>query len=144
MGKRKFNQEWCNQTELGKKFGISAIEVGKLLAEYELRDLSTKSATEKAIKDEYAKFTPLKDGTPFYMWNIRKCKKLISQEHEELNKVDLYADEIRTMIKEAERLDSIGQDKMAYFIWDGLYDDVPKEFREAVKAKIENEGKQGI
>lgn len=144
MGKKKFNQEWCNQTELGKKFGISAIEVGKLLAKYGLRDLSTKSATEKAINDEYAKFTPLKDGTQFYMWNIRKCKKLISQEHEELSKIDLYANEIRTMIKEAERLDSIGQDKMAYFIWDGLYDDIPKEFREAVKAKIENENQQSI
>lgn len=33
---KKFNQVWANQTNLGKKFGLSAVDVGKILIEYEL------------------------------------------------------------------------------------------------------------
>ena len=69
---KKFNQIWSNQTDLGKRFGLSAIAVGKLLVEEGLKDQKTKLATEKALNEGYAKSTPLKDGTPYFMWNIEK------------------------------------------------------------------------
>jgi len=69
---KKFNQIWSNQTNLGKKFGLSAIAVGKILVKEGLKDQKTKSATEKALNEGYAKSTPLKDGTPYFMWNIEK------------------------------------------------------------------------
>ena len=139
MSKNQFNQEWCNQTELGKKFGISSIAIGKLLTEHGLRDLTTKSATSNAIDEGYAKFTPLKDNTPFYMWNIKKCKNIISKQHEELSQVDYHVNEIKKIIKEAERLCDIGQDKLGYMMYDCMYDEVPKQFRAEVKARIEAE-----
>ncbi len=46
---KKFNQIWSNQTNLGKRFGLSAIAVGILFVEEGLKDQKTKSATEKAI-----------------------------------------------------------------------------------------------
>jgi hypothetical protein len=45
---KKFNQIWSNQTNLGKRFGLSAIAVGKILVKEGLKDQKTKSATEKA------------------------------------------------------------------------------------------------
>ena len=64
---KKFDQIWSNQTDLGKRFGLSAIAVGKLLVEEGLKDQKTKSATKKAQNEGYAKSTPLKDGTPYFM-----------------------------------------------------------------------------
>jgi hypothetical protein len=85
--KPKFNQIWSNQTNLGKKFGLSAIAVGKLLTEAGLKDPNTKQATEKAIEEGYAKATPLKDGTPYFMWNNEKVKHIIEKDNASLNKV---------------------------------------------------------
>jgi hypothetical protein len=43
-----------------------------LLVKESLKDQKTKSATEKALNEGYVKLTPLKDGTPYFMWNIEK------------------------------------------------------------------------
>ena len=87
--KKKFSQIWSNQTDLGKKFGLSAIAVGKILIEHGLKDLQTKYATEKALTSGYAKSTPLKKGTPYFMWNYQMVKSLIQQEHDPLSEVRL-------------------------------------------------------
>lgn len=75
---RKFCQTWCTQTQLGQKYGLTAIEVGKILISYGLKDPTTGYATQEAIDDGYAKSTPLNDGTPFYMWSRSKLAKLFS------------------------------------------------------------------
>ena len=103
MAKKKFDQIWKNQTELGKKFGISAIAVGKILTEHGLKDQQTKQATQRALDEGYAESTPLKDGTPYFMWNIRKVKQIIAQEHTQLNIVDYWVNEVRKNLKKAER-----------------------------------------
>ena len=136
---KKFNQIWSNQTNLGKRFGLSAIAVGKLLVEEGLKDQKTKSATEKAIKEGYAKDTPLKDGTPYFMWNIEKVRPLIEKDHKPLSKVDYWVNEVRRTVREAEGLAREGQDKIAYMIYDSAYDDVPKDVREEVQSIIEKE-----
>jgi len=92
--KKKFWEIWSSQTELGKKFGISAIEVGKILIPYGLKDPNTKEATQKALDDGYAKFTPLQDGTPHYMWNIEKVQSLLLEKHQPLSQVDYWTDEV--------------------------------------------------
>lgn len=137
--KKKFNQIWSNQTNLGKKFGLSAIAIGKLLIDNGLKDQKTKMATTKAIDEGYAKDTPLKDGTPYFMWNIEKVRPLIEKDHKPLSKVDYWVNEVRETVREAERLDREGQDKLAYIIYDSAYDDVPKEIREEVRSIIEKE-----
>jgi len=133
----KFNQMWSNQTNLGKKFGLSAIAVGKLLIEAGLKDPITKQATEKAISEGYAKSTPLKDGTPYFMWSIEEVRPLIAKDHEPISKVDYYVRRVQDALKQAQELDKIGQDKIACMLEDCAYDDVPKDIREEVKAKIE-------
>jgi hypothetical protein len=109
-----------------------------VLIENGLKDQQTKHATEKAIKDDYAKSTPLKDGTPYFMWNVQKVKQLLSQDHQQLNKVDYWVAEVAKTIKEAEQMCSEGNDKMGYMLADAAYDDVPKDILKEVKAKTKS------
>lgn len=134
---KKFSQVWSNQTELGKKFGISAIAVGKLLIEAGLKDPATKLASQKALDEEYAKSTPLKDGTPYFMWNIDKVRGLIAKEHQPLSKVDYWVKEVQKMLKQAEKMCNEGNDKLGFMLADSVYDDVPKDIKQEVRAKVE-------
>jgi len=133
---KKFNQIWSNQTNLGKKFGLSAIAIGKLLVEEGLKDQKTKLATKKALDEGYAKNTPLKDGTPYFMWNIKKVRPLIEKDHKPLSKVDYWVNEVLAIGKEANRLADEGQDKLGSIMIDCAFDDVPKNILEEVKEKV--------
>ena len=135
--KKKFNQMWSNQTDLGKKFGLSAIAVGKLLTEAGLKDPTTKLATKKAVDEGYANSTPLKDGTPYFMWNIDKVRPLIAKDHEPLSKVDYWVNEVLEIHKEAQELDKKGQDKLACWMWDEAFEEVPEDIVDAVRTKVE-------
>lgn len=137
MSKRKkFNQIWSNQTNLGKRFGLSAIAVGKIFTETGLKDPKTKLATKKALDEGYAKDTPLKDGTPYFMWNIEKVRPLITKDHKPLNKVEYWVNEVLAIGKEANRLADKGQDKLGCIMIDCAFDNVPKNILEEVKEKV--------
>lgn len=75
-GYQKFTDIWVNQTNLGKQFGLSAIAMGKKLKELGLRGEDT-NPTEQALAEDYCTSTPLKDGTPFFMWNRQKIEELM-------------------------------------------------------------------
>lgn len=139
--RKKFTHLWSSQTNLGKKFGLSAIAIGQLLINDGLKDPKTKLATEKAISGGYAKSTPLKDGTPYFMWNIEKVRPLIEKNHQPLSNIECWVNEVRKTIREAEQLDREGKDKLAYMIYDSAYDNVPKNIRERVKSIVENANK---
>lgn len=72
MGKRStFANTWVNQTNLSKHFGMSAIAVGKELAELGLKG-ADKQPTARALSEGFCRSTSLKDGTPFFMWTRRR------------------------------------------------------------------------
>jgi hypothetical protein len=134
--KKKFREIWSNQTELGKKFDISAIEVGKILIQYGLKDPNTKEATKKALDDGYAKSAPLKAGTPYYMWNIEKVEGVLSQKHQTLNQVDYWANQVKIILQEADLLSEKGN-KLADYMYDSAYEEVPKDIVADVRHKVE-------
>jgi hypothetical protein len=138
MSKRnkKFKFVWSNQTDMGKKFGISAIAVGKLLIEEGLKDETTKLATQKALDEGWAKSTPLKDGTPYFMWNINKVRNIISKKHEPLSKLDYWINEVQKNLKQAEKVCNDGNDKWGFLLADCAYDEVPKEIKDEVESKV--------
>ena len=138
LSKKKFNDIWSNQTNLGKRFGISAIQVGEILIKHGLKSAKTKEATKKALDSGYAKSTPLKDGTPYYMWNIQMIQSLLKESYEMLSEVGYWVNEVKTIFQEADRLTEEGQDKLACFIADSAYDEVPKKIRKEVKKIVEN------
>ena len=127
---KKFSQVWSNQTEFGRQFGISAIAVGKFLIEAGLKDPTTKLATNKALDEEYAKSTPLKDGTPYFMWNIDKVRSLIAKDHQPLSMVDYWVKEVEKMLKQAEKMCNEGNDKLGFMLADSVYDEVPKSIKQ--------------
>ncbi len=135
--KKKFKDIWMNQTEIGKYFNVSSIEIGKKLIEYDLRDPKTKKATEKALKEEFAIETPLKDGTYFCMWNKNKIISLFSHDMKVISEEQRYINEAIKCKKEIDDLSDRGQDKIAAIAWDGFYDQFPKKYHEAIKKAIE-------
>jgi len=137
--KKKFRDEWGNQTKLGKIFGFSAIKVGKILVEHNLKMPNTKEATQKALNEGYAKFTPLKDGTSHYMWNIKKVQELISQQYKPLDQVDYWVNEVKKVLQDADELFKKGEDKQACLLCDFAYDEVPKSIVADVTLRIEND-----
>lgn len=138
MGKKDFNKIWSNQTNLGKKFGISAVAVGEILVEFKLKYPASSLATEKAIKEGFAKFTPLKNGRHFFMWNIEKVSKLLKEKHQPLSPVDYWVNEVKTAIKEAYEISENGDDKLGLLCLQSVYDQVPANIQEEVRQKIEN------
>src|SRR5260370_30907517 len=75
-GHKKFTDVWANKTTLGKQFGLSAIAMGKKLKELRLR-CEDGNPTEQALSEGYCTSTPLKDGTPFFMWNRQQIEELM-------------------------------------------------------------------
>ena len=112
----RFRDTWVNQTELGRHFGISAVAVGKKLAEFGLRN-EQKEPSDLARKEEYCHFTPMRDGTPFYLWNKEKVAELFCQAGmRQLSKQEVEARstaiELIALAKEAQET---GMDKFLTF-----------------------------
>jgi hypothetical protein len=144
--KKKFNQVWSNQTNLGKRYGLSAIAVGKILTTKGLRDPTTKQPTDDALIRGYAKATPLKDGTPYFMWNVAKVRPLIEQSNQSVNKeqksnnVEWWVKKVIKNIDEAERVyqddSNPANDKLGRLMYDMAYDGVPKKILAAVESQV--------
>lgn len=97
MGKQsrqKFADTWANQTTLGRQFGLSAVAMGKKLKELGLRG-EDGYPTEFALSEGCCKSTPLKDGTPFFMWNRQKVEGLMqSKGHQRLDPQEVKVREL--------------------------------------------------
>jgi len=76
--KRRFKDKWKSQTAIGEQFGISAIEVGEELKKMGLRTPNGKP-TKIAIEHQFCTPTPLRDGTPFFLWNEPRISSLLIQ-----------------------------------------------------------------
>ncbi|HEY7358865.1 MAG TPA: hypothetical protein VH590_20420 [Ktedonobacterales bacterium] len=122
MSKRStFANTWVNQTELGKHFGISAVAVGKKLAELGLRG-ADRQPTEKAVAEGFCRSTPLKDGTPFFLWNKKKVSALLrSSGAQQLSQEDAEAYETaRELIALDKEANETGIDKLFYIFLDEI------------------------
>ncbi len=94
-GRQKFTEIWANQTDLGKQFGLSAIAMGKKLKELGLRD-EDGNPTTLALGNGYCTPTPLKDGTPFFLWNRQQVEELMqAQGYQRLDPQEVKAREWR-------------------------------------------------
>jgi hypothetical protein len=136
---KKFSDVWTGQGKLGSKYGISAIAVGKILEEYELKDSINKHPTQRAIDEGYAKSTPLKDGTPYFMWNYNKVHPLIQAKHQPLSRIQIWVNKGRKTIKEANKMIEAGDDKLGFLMLDCFMDEVPKDIRQQVQQLVEAE-----
>ena len=102
--RRKFGQTWSNQTALGKKFGLTAIQVGQCLIEEGLKDAESGHATEKALVQGYARSTPLKSGRSHFMWHIAKATAIIAKTHPPLTRLEYWSNEVQAALNGSKRL----------------------------------------
>lgn len=117
----RFRDIWVNQTTLGQHFGMSAIALGKKLHEIGLRT-EQKEPTERAINDGFCRFTPMKDGKPFYLWNKTKVAALLRESGmSQLSQQEVEARETARMLIDLERqAEETGIDKILYFAIDEI------------------------
>jgi hypothetical protein len=135
--KTKFKNRFRNQTEIGKMFGLSDIKIGQLLSEHGLKN--GEIATQKALDDGYASYTPLQDGTPFYMWDHQKIR-VLSQDAQLLAREERAINTVKDIIREATRLvngDSRADEKVGYLIYEYRYDGIPSSVRNLIRWKPE-------
>jgi hypothetical protein len=85
-GRSNFSSRWASQTELGKAHGLSGVEVGKILIGAGLKDSKDKHPTEKALVEGWATATPLRDGTPHFMWSRERVRPLLRSVYPEISK----------------------------------------------------------
>jgi hypothetical protein len=117
----RFRDLWVNQTELGRHFGMSAVAIGKKLQEVGLRT-EQKEPSEQAKADGYCRFTPMKDGTPFYLWNKEKVAGLLRESGiSQLSTSEVEARTTAKMLIDLDRqAEETGMDKLFYFAVDEI------------------------
>jgi hypothetical protein len=117
----RFRDIWVNQTELGRQFGISAVAVGKKLSEFGLRD-EQKGPSELARTEGYCHYAPMRDGTPFYLWNKEKVDMLLCQSGmSQLSKEEVEARSTAIeLIALNRKADETGMDKFLCFFVDEI------------------------
>ena len=116
--KQKFADMWSNLTNLGKEYGFSAIKMGKKLKELGLRNEEGKP-TEKALSEGFAKSTPLKDGTPFYMWHKFKIAELMREN--DVKKLDDNEILAQDLAKEWMKIHKLYEEAIYGFEEEGLF-----------------------
>jgi hypothetical protein len=135
----KFRKTWGTQTEIGRHFNLSAIAVGKLLTSSGLRDATTKQPTDTALGEGFATSTPLRDGTPFFMWNRVKIGELLRASGAEKatpteeGVTRVYSEMRRYLTKQWE------DDKMERLAWqasDNVFDDTLDEIDKKIRSEV--------
>lgn len=134
MGKhnkqQKFSATWVTQTQLGEHFSMTAREIGKKLIELGLRTYDQEQhqygPTQEALSEGLCTATPLKDGTPFYMWHKGKVSQLLQEKTsvKPLSDQDVEYREIALHLIQAEKDARAGYDKVYYLLFDSIS---PKE-----------------
>jgi len=118
---KRFRDTWVNQTRLGQQFGISAITIGKKLTDLDLRG-KDKQPTSQAIEEGFCKFTPMKNGTPFFLWNADRVAILLRKNGmTELSHDEQEAYETAKSFVDLEHSDESYADKL----WGFLIDETP-------------------
>lgn len=135
----KYNDLWKNQTEIGKMFGISAIKIGKILKENGLKHPKSNHATTTAINEGFAVSQPLKDKTPFFLWNLKKIEPLISKSFIKLSKERIEINKVKEIVNVCNKLVEFGQDKWAWITYDSRYDEVPNNIVKKIRGMAEFE-----
>lgn len=125
MSKKKFQQIWASATDIGRRFGISAVEVHQRLQAAGLRDEHTRAPTEKAVAAGWAISTPLRDGTPHFMWNATKVSGLLRQGAQELDAREVAFEAfLRDVLALEREASETGSDKALYVYIDECLDAV--------------------
>ena len=137
MPPRVQQDTWMNQTQLGVHFGMSAVAIGKKLAELGLRG-EDRMPTERAKQAGYCRAVPLKDGSPFYVWHrqeITSIFRLAGLEPLSPEESEAYA-AARSLLAAARDADRSGIDRIFCI----MVDEIPTERYEQVNRQLEHMG----
>ncbi len=108
MGKKStWTKHWQNLTQIGARFNLSAVSVGKILKEQGWKDEDNKP-TEESLARNRAVSCPLRSGIENYRWSKPAVYKLLlSLGHEQVSpqaaKMKLTIKDLASMYRALER-----------------------------------------
>jgi hypothetical protein len=139
--KAPFRNIWASQTEIGRKFGVSAVVLGRILLKHGLRD-DEHRPTPLAGDKGFAVFTPLKDGTPHWMWSRERIFDLLQSDGWRLRTpLEFHVDRIVAEWEHLVRADEEAEARRPTDLFDPfrcplmarLVDTAPKSLRKQVR-----------
>ena len=154
-----YGLKYRSATEIGLEFGLSAIRVGQFFDEIGLRDPTSHQSTKQALGEGIAVATPMRDGTPHFMWHYKKVLPCLEARFSRLTELDAgrlenqravrrAVRDLQAIIEAQEQMIEDGFDKFAYLDFEeniyALPDDIyievlSKVFREEAPTWIANE-----
>jgi hypothetical protein len=129
-------------TEIGQLFELSAVKVGARLKSIGVRKDDGKP-TEDALKSGLAVATPMKGGFDHYMWNKQLITEKLRQDGLKQiagssDKAFLAVQAALKMIRQGEKLDAQGEDRMARFSYQAAQLEIADTLgRENEKSKVQ-------
>lgn len=123
MGRKKSKKsKFGNLTQIGERFGLSAIKVGEKMKEMGLREAEGQPSAA-ALKSGLAIATPLSNGIEAFKWHksglfntlVQTGMKPVSPFEKTINSCTGM---IAKSMREGKRLESEGHDKMAIFVYE--------------------------
>lgn len=139
----RFKDRWWTPSKIGELFGISSRAVDRVLVQCGLQ--KDQQANEKALKEEYATTTHLRNGTPFYLWDVSRVFEIVAEKHKPLTEVERYAYGVRKRQIKLERLyksRSVLDREAADIMLGRLYDEVPSRIEKEVRDLVESQKTQ--
>lgn len=137
MGKSKFTKTWGNLTDIGRRFNMSAVALGKFLKENGLKDTNN-APTSKAMEEGFAIATPLKNGRSHFMWHKTKISSLLEEKGvPPASQVEVHVARIHKAIlfylkpNESDKLERIMLDAMP-----GEFNDMLREVPQAIRLEV--------
>ena len=128
---------WLNQTQLGRYFGLTAVGVGRKLAELGLKG-ENKLPTARALQGGYCRPHPLRDGTPFFLWHKEDvCGLLRAAGLQQLSREEADAyQSAQALLAAARKAHKTGDDRLFCL----LAEEIPDSQYEYVNTRLEQLG----
>ncbi len=136
MGKRTFTKTYAGLTEIGRPFGLSAIAVGRRLDQAGRREDVTHAPTADSLSSGWARSTPLRDGTPYFMWHRRRVSGLLGDADARLDRLSQAEFDFRRAHRSLKREADAGNDKLAYLGMQLTIEEIPSDIRLEVLRRV--------
>lgn len=130
------NNSFVTQSTIGKWFGISSRDVGKILTKQGLKDKDR--ATEDALRKGFAKEARTRSDVAFPVWDAYKVSVLIDKALGIVEKpyLDSLESQVGEAIIEAERYRADGEAILADLILEQACEGVPPALIRLIRGKL--------
>ncbi len=131
-------KKWGTQTWIGKRFGLSAVVVGRILTTAGLKQ--GPEATSKAVLTGHAKRCYTSDLRPYWMWDMDAVGEVVEVAlvHHGGPPIEKLIKQVGEMLKDADAHRAEGNDVIADLLEEEAYAGVPPGLARVVRRRLDH------